>query len=232
LPSQRGDEPDQNQPDPRPALLLVEDDRLLVPLLLEILGADYRVDHASDGQTGLHLGLTRGYDLMLLDRGLPGLDGIDLLSRLRGRGVSTPVLILTARGLLADKVEGLDAGAEDYLVKPFEIDELLARLRALRRRHTDRATSLAIGARRLDVQGRQVSGPLEGAIELSGRETQLLAALARRPSKVFSRPELLAIVFDADDGPGLVDTYVYYLRRKLGRDIVRTIHGAGYRIGK
>ena len=232
MPSRSGDEPSQNQLDPRPGLLLVEDDRLLVPLLLEVLGADYRIDHAPDGQTGLHLGLSRSYDLMLLDRGLPGIDGIDLLSRLRGRGVSTPVLILTARGLLADKVEGLDAGAEDYLVKPFEIDELLARLRALRRRHIDQATSLAIGARRLDVQGRQVSGPFADPVELSGRETQLLAALARRPSKVFSRPELLESVFGADDGPGTVDTYVYYLRRKLGRDIIRTVHGAGYRIGR
>jgi DNA-binding response OmpR family regulator len=221
----------KHQQDDRPALLLVEDDRLLVPLLLEVLGTDYRVDHAPDGQAGLHLGLSRGYDLIVLDRGLPGIDGIDLLGRLRVRGVPTPVLILTARGLLADKVAGLDAGAEDYLVKPFEIDELLARLRALRRRHLDAATLLAIGDRRLDVQGRQLTGPLADPVELSGRETQLLAVFARRPGKVFSRPELLAAVFDADDGPGTVDTYVYYLRRKLGRDIVRTVHGAGYRIG-
>jgi two-component system response regulator QseB len=218
-------------PDTRPALLLVEDDRLLVPLLMEVLGADYRVDHAPDGQAGLHLGISRSYELIVLDRGLPAIDGIDLLGRLRGRGVTTPVLILTARGLLADKVEGLDAGAEDYLVKPFEIDELLARLRALRRRHPDDVPMLAIGERRLDVQGRQVTGPQGDPVELSGRETQLLAVFARRPNRVFSRPELLDAVFDADDGPGTVDTYVYYLRRKLGRDIVRTVHGAGYRIG-
>lgn len=212
-------------------MLLVEDDRLLVPLLLEVLGTDYQVDHAPDGQAGLHLGLSRTYELMVLDRGLPAIDGIDLLGRLRSRGVTTPVLILTARGLLADKVEGLDAGAEDYLVKPFEIDELLARLRALLRRHTDVAPVLAIGDRRLDVQGRQVMGPDAAPVELSGRETQLLEVFARRPGRVFSRPELLDAVFDTDDGPGTVDTYVYYLRRKLGRDIVRTVHGAGYRIG-
>jgi two-component system, OmpR family, response regulator QseB len=217
--------------DRRPGLLLVEDDRLLVPLLIEVLGADYRVDHAPDGQAGLHLGLSRQYDLIVLDRGLPAIDGIDLLGRLRGRGVMAPVLILTARGLVADKVEGLDAGAEDYLVKPFEIDELLARLRALRRRHSDETPVLTIGDRRLDVQGRRVTGPHAEPVELSGRESQLLAVLARRPGRVFSRPELLDAVFDADDGPGIVDTYVYYLRRKLGKDIVRTVHGAGYRIG-
>ena len=215
----------------RPGLLLVEDDRLLVPLLIEVLGGDYHVDHAPDGQAGLHLGLSRSYELIVLDRGLPAIDGLDLLGRLRGRGVTTPVLMLTARGLLADKVEGLDAGAEDYLVKPFEIDELLARLRALRRRHTNDAPVLTIGDRRLDVQGQQVTGRHTDPVELSGRETQLLAVLARRPGRVFSRPELLDVVFDADDGAGTVDTYVYYLRRKLGRDIVATVHGAGYRIG-
>ena len=215
----------------RPRLLLVEDDRLLAPLLLDVLGEDYLVDHAPDGQAGLHLGLTRAYDLIVLDRGLPGIDGLDLLGRLRGRGVVTPILMLTARGLLADRVEGLDAGAEDYLVKPFEIDELLARLRALRRRHPDRAPVIAIGDRLLDVSGRTVTAGNGELVELSGREAQVLAVLARRPGRVFSRPELLDAVFDADDGPGTVDTYVYYLRRKLGRDVIRTVHGAGYRIG-
>jgi two-component system response regulator QseB len=175
--------------------------------------------------------LTRAYDLIVLDRGLPAIDGLDLLGRLRGRGVVTPILMLTARGLLADRVEGLDAGAEDYLVKPFEIDELLARLRALRRRHPDRAPVIAIGDRLLDVSGRTVTAGNGELVELSGREAQVLAVLARRPGRVFSRPELLDAVFDADDGPGTVDTYVYYLRRKLGRDVIRTVHGAGYRIG-
>ena len=117
-----------------PRLLLVEDDRVLGPLLIEVLAENHEVDHAPDGQAGLHLALTRSYDLMVVDRGLPAIDGIDLIGRLRARGIATPILILTARGTLADRVEGLDAGAEDYLVKPFEIDELLARLRALLRR--------------------------------------------------------------------------------------------------
>lgn len=215
----------------RPRLLLVEDDRLLAPLLVDLLGEDHEVDHAADGQVGLHLGLTRTYEVIVLDRGLPAIDGLDLLVRLRGQGVIAPVLLLTARGLLADRVEGLDAGAEDYLVKPFEIEELLARLRALRRRHQDQAPVIAMGNLRLDVQGRTVTGSGTDPVELSGREAQLLAVLARRPSRVFSRPELLEAVFDAGDDPGTVDTYVYYLRRKLGRGVIRTVHGAGYRIG-
>ena len=229
--SERTDGGAVDRSDAGPALLLVEDDRLLVPLLLEVLGADYRVDHAPDGQAGLHLGLSRPYELIVLDRGLPVIDGIDLLGRLRGRGVSTPVLILTARGLLADKVEGLDAGAEDYLVKPFEIDELLARLRALRRRHSRRCAHA--GRRPPQVGCAGPAGDRPG--RRSGRVVRPgdAAAGGVRPAAQsgLHRPELLDAVFDADDGPGTVDTYVYYLRRKLGRDIVRTVHGAGYRIG-
>jgi two-component system response regulator QseB len=214
-----------------PRLLLVEDDRVLAPLLLEVLAENHEVDHAPDGQAGLHMALTRSYQLMVVDRGLPAIDGIDLIGRLRARGISTPILILTARGTLADRVEGLDAGAEDYLVKPFEIDELLARLRALLRRHSDTAAVIALGRRRLDIAGRRVVGGGEAVVELSGKEAALLETLARRPSRVFTRPELLAAVFDPEDGQGTVDTYVYYLRRKLGRDIVRTVHGLGYRLG-
>lgn len=213
-----------------PALLLVEDDRALGPLLVEILSEVYRVDHAEDGQRGLHLALTRDYRLLVVDRGLPGIEGVDLVGRLRRHGVTAPVLLLTARGTLADRVEGLDAGAEDYLVKPFEIDELLARLRALLRRPGELAEHLDLGRRRFDIAGRQVIG--DGApIGLSPREAGLLEMLARRPQQVFTRAELLSTVFDDLDDPGSVDTYVYYLRRKLGRDAVRTVHGLGYRWG-
>ncbi len=215
----------------RPRLLLVEDDRSLAPLLVEVLAENYQVQHAADGQAGLHHALTREFEVMVVDRGLPAIDGIDLIGRLRARGLTTPILVLTARGTLADRVEGLDAGAEDYVVKPFEIDELLARLRALLRRHSDTAAVIALGRRRLDLAGRRVVGGGSDAVELSGKEAGLLEILARRPNKVFTRPELLAAVFDPDDGQGTVDTYVYYLRRKLGRDIVRTVHGVGYRLG-
>src|SRR6478736_10386437 len=121
-------------------LLLVEDDRQLAAMLEQILaGEGYDVDVAPDGQRGLHLGLTRSYDVMVLDRGLPAIEGLDLLGRLRSRGVLTPVLVLSALGLARDRVDGLDAGAEDYLTKPFDVDELAARLRALRRRRFEHA---------------------------------------------------------------------------------------------
>lgn len=215
-----------------PRLLLVEDDRQLGPMLVELLSDDYSVDLAPDGQVGLHFGLTRSYQVMVIDRGLPAIDGLSLISKLRARSVATPILVLTARGTLADKVAGLDAGAEDYLVKPFEVDELLARLRALRRRHTDTSEVLSLGVRRLQVNTRTVVGGGHGSIELSGRESDLLEVLARRPLRVFSRPELLEAVFDAEDSAGTVDTYVYYLRRKLGRETIRTVHGLGYRMGE
>jgi DNA-binding response OmpR family regulator len=223
-----------NESSERPWLLLVEDDDQLAPLLMSVLEEVYLVDLVRDGQSGLHAGLTREYAVMVIDRGLPAIDGVDLIRRLRRQGVTTPVLVLTARGAVADRVEGLDAGAEDYLVKPFEIDELLARLRALLRRPLDRAGLLSLGIRRFDVNGHQVVDPDNDSgrpVDLSGREAALLEVLARRPQRVFTRPELLEAVFDPSDDPGSVDTYVYYLRRKLGRDAVHTVHGVGYRLG-
>lgn len=142
-------------------LLLVEDDRQLATMLEEVLTDEgYAVDVARDGQRGLHLGLTRTYDLVVLDRGLPAIEGLDLLARLRGRGVTTPTLVLSALGNPADRVAGLDAGAEDYLSKPFDLDELAARLRALRRRAATAAPvadGLRFGNRELDVRGRRVT---------------------------------------------------------------------------
>jgi two-component system response regulator QseB len=213
--------------------LLVEDDRELSMMLVELLGEEgYRVDAASDGQRGLHLALTGGYDLLMVDRGLPAIEGADLVRRLRRQGVSAPVLLLTARGTLDDRVEGLDAGAEDYLVKPFDVEELLARLRALTRRHRESAATLPIGGSRLlVVERREVLLPGGESVDLSPRESALLELLARRPSRVFSRDELLARVFDDAESSGSVDTYVHYLRRKLGTDVVRTVRGSGYRLG-
>jgi two-component system, OmpR family, response regulator QseB len=215
----------------RPRLLLIEDDQVLAPLLEELLRQDYRVDTAGDGQRGLHLALTREYDAMVIDRGLPAIEGVDLVQRLRSRGISTPILLLTARGTLAERVEGLDAGAEDYLVKPFEIDELLARIRAMLRRHPDTSAVLSLGSRNLRIDSRTVVGADAEPVELSRSESELLATLARRPDRVFTRPELLAAVFDPADGSGTVDTYVYYLRRKLGRRVIRTVYGVGYQLG-
>ncbi len=206
-----------------PRLLLVEDDRELGPLLVEVLGDDYQVEIAADGQRGLHLGLTRQYDAMVIDRGLPAIEGVDLVGRLRARGVLTPILLLTARGSIA--------GVEDYLVKPFEIDELLARIRALLRRHQDTSAMVPVGSRSLRLAARTVVGDHAAPVALSASEAELLAVLARRPDKVFTRTELLAAVFDPADVAGTVDTYVYYLRRKLGRRAIRTVYGVGYQLG-
>jgi two-component system response regulator QseB len=217
----------------RPRLLFVEDSTDLAEMITEVLTEEgYAVEHVVDGQAGLHRALTRSYDALLIDRGVPGIEGVDLVRRLRRRGVAAPAMFLTARGSVTDRVEGLDAGAEDYLVKPFEMEELLARLRALLRRHPDRADSLDLGAgRALDVAGRRVLESDGTEVELSGRECELLRILASRRSRTFTRDELLDRVFDDADSQGAVDTYVYYLRRKLGRDIIRTVHGVGYRMG-
>jgi two-component system response regulator QseB len=216
-----------------PRLLLVEDDPELGALLDRLLTAEgYRVNLATDGQAGLHLALTRDHDALVVDRGLPGVDGLDLVTRLRERAVTVPVLVLTAYGTLADRVAGLDAGAEDYLVKPFEVEELLARLRALLRRHAERATLLPIGAAVLDLDAHTVRLPDGSEVELSGRELRLLRLLAARPRRVFGREELRRWVFEGADSESIVDTYVYYLRRKLGPGAVRTVRGAGYRAGE
>ena len=213
-------------------LLLVEDDRQLASMLEQILvGEGYDVDVARDGQRGLHLGLTRTYDVIVLDRGLPAIEGLDLLGRLRSRGVVTPALVLSALGNPADRVAGLDAGAEDYMSKPFDVDELAARLRALRRRTREHVGTLHVPAGTLDVATRQVTTSSGAPVDLSERECSLLELLARHPRQVFSRPEILDRVFTEAEDEGVVDTYVYYLRRKLGRSTVATVRGAGYRLG-
>lgn len=214
-------------------VLLVEDDRRLLAMLDALLTEEgYQVDTAQDGQQGLHLGLTRSYDVMVLDRGLPAVDGLDLLGRLRLRGVLTPTLVLSALANPADRVAGLDAGAEDYLGKPFDVDELLARLRALRRRHLDTARTLPLPGGHLDLDTRSAVVGDRDPVRLSTRECDLLGALATRPRTVFTRRQLLAVVFDDAESDAVVDTYVHYLRRKLGRAIVDTVRGRGYQLGR
>ncbi|GAC1445717.1 MAG: response regulator transcription factor [Mycobacteriales bacterium] len=220
----------------RPPVLLAEDDVELAELLRELLEQEgYAVTVAPDGQRALHLGLTRQFAVLLLDRGLPGVEGVQLLAALRRSGVLTPALILSARGSLADRVEGLDAGAEDYLTKPFEVAELLARLRALLRRHSATARALSLGRRVLDLDSRTVRDldrPEDPPVNLSEREVALLAVLAARPNRVFSRAELLTRVFVDAEAEVVVDTYVHYCRKKLGRNVVRTVRGIGYQLGR
>ena len=217
-----------------PRVLVVEDEPDLARLLARLLTDEgYAVDVVHDGQAGLHRALTRRYDVLLLDRGLPGIDGLDLLRRLRRSGVHAPALMLTAYDTVPDRVEGLDSGAQDYLGKPFDVDELLARLRALLRRTEpgEDAELLDLGDRRLDVASRIVVGGSED-VQLSDREAALLRTLAGRPTRVFTRDELRSRVFEDAETDAAVETYVSYLRRKLGADAVRTVRGVGYRMGR
>jgi two-component system response regulator QseB len=217
-------------------VLLVEDDTALADMLTRLLTDEgYQVESAMDGQRGLHLGLTQSYDVVVLDRGLPAIDGLDLLVRLRGKGITTPVLVLSALGNPADRVQGLDAGAEDYLSKPFDVDELCARLRALRRRHLDTAQVLPLPGWQLNTDTREIVPVGEaggGPVRLSERECALLTVFASRPSQVFSRRDLLNLVFAEAESEIVVDTYVHYLRRKLGRGVVATVRGLGYQLGR
>ncbi|MFE9067785.1 response regulator transcription factor [Streptomyces violaceusniger] len=213
-------------------LLLIEDDRETADMLAELFSSEgYDVDVAFDGHRGLHLGLSRRHQVMVIDRMLPGIEGLDLVKRLRRVGVTTRVLVLTALGELGERVTGLDSGADDYLVKPFEVDELLARVRALRRRDLSGAEILPLGDGELDLRRREVRLADGTGIELSLREFGLLHALAEGPKIVHDRSHLRERVFPDTSAESIVDTYVYYLRRKLGRDVVRTVRGRGYQMG-
>ncbi|WP_334171270.1 response regulator transcription factor [Sinomonas sp.] len=218
--------------DPRPRVLLVEDDPQLGPLIAELLASDFEVTLTPDGREGLRLATGQEWEALVVDRGLPHVDGIDLVKSLRSKGLATPVLMLTALGTVPDKVEGLDAGADDYLVKPFDADELAARLRAMTRTYASHGPErLGIGTWELDPATRVLSSPYGHRVELSGAEATLLAVLAREPERVHSRSELLAVAFDAGDTPGVVDTYVHYLRKKTDKSVIRTVHGVGYQLG-
>ncbi|GAA0570287.1 response regulator transcription factor [Streptomyces antimycoticus] len=213
-------------------LLLIEDDRETADMLAELFSSEgYDVEVAFDGHRGLHLGLSRRHQVMVVDRMIPGIEGLDLVKRLRRVGVTTRVLVLTALGELGERVTGLDSGADDYLVKPFEVDELLARVRALHRRDLSGAEILPLGEGELDLRRREVRLADGTGIELSLREFGLLHALAEGPKIVHDRSHLRERVFPDTSAESIVDTYVYYLRRKLGRDVVRTVRGRGYQMG-
>jgi DNA-binding response OmpR family regulator len=216
-------------------LLLVEDEPRMADLVRRVLVAEHHtVDVAPDAVSALALAGGAPYDVLVLDRGLPDIDGLDLLRLLRSRGVAAPALILTALGSVEHRVEGLDAGADDYLSKPFAFAELLARIRALARRAAPAGdVRLAVGDLELDEE-RHVARVGSAAVDLSAREFALLAYLMRNEGRVVTRQQALDAVWGAEPDvySNVVDLYVSYLRRKLGElgraDLIRTIRGVGY----
>jgi len=212
-------------------LLLIEDDPSLGPLIEEVLSEVYDVQRHDDGRQGLIAALDGDYDVLVVDRRLPSLDGLSIVEALRRGRISAPILLLTALGSLGDRVDGLDAGADDYLVKPFEFDELLARLRALTRSFDTLGASFPVGDWSFSPDERVLASPYGGRVILTDRESDLLRVLAREPERTFSREHLLRVAFPAGEKPGTVDTYVHYLRRKSEPEIVLTVRGRGYRLG-
>jgi two-component system OmpR family response regulator len=212
-------------------LLLVEDDAKLAGAVCRGLRAEgYAVDHAADGEEALTDTHVFNYDAVVLDLMLPRRDGYAVCRTLRDRGEGVPILVLTARGAVDDRICGLDAGADDYLAKPFDFGELLARLRALiRRGPSERAPQLRVGELVVDPARHAVT--LAGEpVELTAREFAVLEYLARRPGELVRRTELLDHVWDAnfEGSTNIVDVYVGYVRRKLGRPLIRTVRGAGF----
>jgi DNA-binding response OmpR family regulator len=214
-------------------ILAVEDEPGILRVLERgLTAAGHQVLTAANGEDGAILALHEELDVVLLDISLPDVDGHEVLARIRGRKPELPVLMLTARDDLDTKVRALDAGADDYLTKPFAFEELLARIRALTRRaDQSSAAALEVGDVRLDLLGRR-AWRAERVIELSNREFTLLEYLLRHPGKVLSRTQILFAVweYDADPSSNVVDVYVRYLRRKLGEPApITTVRGAGYR---
>lgn len=204
---------------------------MLGPLIEQVLAETYRVTRVTNGAAGLVEGLRGAHEVMVIDRRLPGLDGVSLVHSLRQERVTAPILMLTALGTVRDKVGGLDAGANDYLVKPFDFEELLARLRALRRVFETEGAPIMVGTWRFYPDSRTAYPPYGGHVILSEREAELLAYLAAQPARTFTREQILAGVFSLQERPSTVDTYVHYVRRKTDPAIITTVRGAGYRLG-
>jgi two-component system OmpR family response regulator len=214
-------------------LLVVEDDRDLNRQIVQALDqAGYAVDRAFDGEEGHFLGDTEPYDAVVLDIGLPKKDGITILEEWRRAGRMMPVLILTARDRWSDKVQGFDAGADDYVAKPFHMEEVLARLRALLRRATGHATNeLTCGPVRLDTKAGRVV--VDGApVKLTSHEYRLLSYLMHHAGRVISRTEIVEHLYDQDfdRDSNTIEVFVGRLRKKLGVEVIQTVRGLGYLI--
>jgi two-component system copper resistance phosphate regulon response regulator CusR len=218
-----------------PRILVAEDEHRIASFVEKGLGAaGFGVQIVSDGNAALEAASTGSFDLLLLDIGLPGIDGLEILRRLRGSASTIPVIILTARDSASDTVAGFEGGANDYVSKPFRFDELLARIRArIQDAQPAAATmqSLAYGPLVLDLRTRRIA--VDGdEFDLSAREFALAEEFLRNPEQVLSREQLLSRVwgFDFDPGSNVVDVYVRYLRRKIGAQHLETVRGMGYRL--
>jgi len=215
-------------------ILLVEDDELIATgLQVALERAHHIVDWVSDGIQGQARARSKNYDLVILDLGLPGRDGFDVLHSMRDSGSLVSVLILSARDATPDRIRGLDLGADDYLTKPFELDELLARIRALERRRSSHATNTLVrGKLSLDIDKMSLSW--NGAvIDLPRREWVLLKLLMEYPERVFSREQIENALYGWTDGAesNAVDVHVHHLRKKIIPEIIQTVRGMGYRFG-
>jgi len=212
-------------------VLIVEDEPTLGQQLKSTLEANgYAIDLSRDGEDGHFMGSTEDYDAVILDLGLPEIDGLTVLDRWRKEERNFPVLVLTARDSWSDKVAGLDAGADDYLAKPFQTEELIARLRALIRRASGNASSeLTAGAVRLDTRSGKVT--LDGSpVKLTAQEYKLLSYLMHHKGKVVSRTELIEHIYDQDfdRDSNTIEVFVTRIRKKLGAEVISTIRGLGY----
>lgn len=214
-------------------ILIAEDEERISSFIQKGLRSHgYTTLVVDDGATAAALARDADFDLLLLDLGLHGLDGMQVLAEVRARGERLPVIVLTARDAVPDRVEGLERGADDYMTKPFSFEELLARVRVrLRDTGTADEATVSVGSLSLDVRTRRVS--VDGRdIELTAREFTLLEVFLRHPDQVLSREQLLDRVwgYDFDPGSNVVEVYVRYLRRKLGAEVIQTVRGVGYRL--
>src|SRR5277367_706566 len=216
-------------------VLVVEDDRMIAKGLHTALRQDgYAVDGVSDGRSASEALRSSKFDLVLLDLGLPERDGLDVLRDLRRRGDATPVIIVTARDDIENRIEGLDAGADDYIVKPFDLDEVAARMRSVLRRAAGRGDP-CIRHRGITLDTAAHTVERNGApVALSAHEYAVLEALLQRPGAVLSRAQLEDRLYGWDEqiGSNAVEVYIHGLRRKLGSDVIRTLRGVGYFVPK
>lgn len=219
-------------------ILVVEDERHLAIVLRRVFTEErYAVDIANDGSAGYDLAARNSYELVILDLMLPGMDGLEVCRRLREDRISVPILILTARDAVEDRVKGLKLGADDYLVKPFAMEELLARVEALLRRATvlETSTQLQVGDLSLDLLRHEANRGV-GVIELTAKEFSLLEYLMRHPGQVLTRMQILDHVWfdDFERNSNIVDIYIHYLRDKVDRNfaqpLIKTMRGVGYKI--